>query len=55
MVIYTLQKSQLNKANNSDTKVAFLDFHLSISNAIVSTEIYDNGDNFNFEIVNFPF
>ena len=29
--------------------------HLSISNAIVSTEIYDERDNFDFEIVNFPF
>ena len=28
---------QLNKANTSDTKAAFLDLHLSISNDIVST------------------
>ena len=32
---------QLNKANASDTKAAFLDLHLSISNDIVSTKIYD--------------
>ena len=31
---------QLNKANTSDTEVAFLDLHLSISNDIVSTKIY---------------
>ena len=48
--IYPLEL-QLNKANNSDTKAAFLDLHLSISNDIVSTKIYD----FDFEIVNFPF
>ena len=30
---------QLNKANDSDTKAAFLDFQLSISNDIVSTKI----------------
>ena len=30
---------QLNKANTSDTKAAFLDLHLSISNDIVSTKI----------------
>ena len=30
---------QLNKANTSDTKFAFLDLHLSISNNIVSTKI----------------
>ena len=46
---------QLNKANASDTEAAFLDLHLSISNGIVSTKIYDKRDDFDFEIVNFPF
>ena len=46
---------QLNKANTSDTKAAFLDLHLSISNDIVSTSIHDKHDDFDFEIVNFPF
>ena len=46
---------QLNKANTSDTEAAFLDLHLSISNDIVSTKIYDKHDDFDFEIVNFPF
>ena len=46
---------QLNKANTSDTKATFLYLHLSISNAIVSTKIYDKRDDFDFEIVNFPF
>ena len=46
---------QLNKANASDTEAAFLDLHLSISNGIVSTKIYDRRDDFDFEIVNFPF
>ena len=32
---------QLNRANTSDTEFAFLDLHLSISNDIVSTKIYD--------------
>ena len=45
--IYPLEL-QLNKA-------AFLDLHLSISNDIVSTKIYDKRDDFDFEIVNFPF
>ena len=45
---------QLNKANSSDT-VPFLDLDLSISNGIVSSKIYDKRDDFNFEIVNFPF
>ena len=46
---------QLNKANTSDTEAAFLDLHLSISNDIVSTKNYDERDDFDFEIVNFPF
>ena len=46
---------QLNKANTSDTEAAFLDLHLSISNDIVSTKIYDKHADFDFEIVNFPF
>ena len=46
---------QLNKTNNSDTEAAFLDLHLSISNDIVSTKIYDKREYFDFEIVNFPF
>ena len=51
LVKYTL----LNKAITSDTEAAFLDLHLSISNDIVSTKIYDKRDDFDFEIVNFPF
>ena len=46
---------QLNKANTSDTEATFLDLHLSISNDIVSTKIYDKRDDFDFEIVNFLF
>ena len=46
---------QLNKANTSDTEAAFLELHLSISNEIVSTNIYDKRDDLDFEIVNFPF
>ena len=35
---------QLNKANTSDTEAAFLDLHLSISNDIEFTKIYDKRD-----------
>ena len=52
--IYPLEL-QLNKANTSDAEAAFLDLHLSISNDIVSTKIYDKLEDFDFEIVNFPF
>ena len=46
---------QLNKANTSETEAAFLDLHLSISNEIVSTKIYDQHDGFDFKIVNLSF
>ena len=46
---------QFNKANASDTEVPFLDLHLSISNGFVSSKIYDKRDDFDFDIVNFPF
>ena len=46
---------QLNRANSSDTEAPFLDLNLSITNGIASSKIYDKQDDFNFEIVNFPF
>ena len=46
---------KLNRANSSDTEAPFLDLNLYISNATVSTKIYDKRDNFAFGIVNFPF
>ena len=52
--IYT-SELQLNKVNTSDTEAALSDLHLSISNDIVSTKIYDKRNDFDFEIVNFPF
>ena len=46
---------QLNKANTSEIEAPFLDLHLSISNGFVSSKIYDKRDNFDFDIVFFPF
>ena len=46
---------QLNKANTSDTEAPFLDLHLSISIGFVSSKIYDKREDFDFDIVNFPF
>ena len=46
---------QLNKANTRDTEAPFLDLHLSIANRFVSSKIYDKNDDFDFDIVNFPF
>ena len=46
---------QLNKANSSDTEAPVLDLNLCIANGTVSTKIYDKRDDFDFDIVNFPF
>ena len=45
----------MNKANSPDTDVPFKDLHLSISNGFVSSKIYDERDDFDFDIANFPF
>ena len=39
----------------SDTEAPFFDLHLSFSNGFVSSKIYDKRDDFDFDIVNFPF
>ena len=46
---------QLNKANASDTEAPFLDLHLSISNGFVSSKKFDKRDDFDFDIVIYPF
>ena len=46
---------ELNKVNKTDTEAQFLDLHLSVANGFVSSKIYDKRDDFDFDIVNFPF
>ena len=46
---------QLNMANVSNAEASMLDSHLSISDGFVKTKIYDIRDDFDFDIVNFPF
>ena len=46
---------QLNRANSSDTEAPFLDLNLCLSNGTVSTKIYAKRDDFDFDIVSFPF
>ena len=43
------------KRYSSGTEAPFLVLNLSITNGIVSSKIYDKQDDFNFEIVHFPF
>ena len=45
----------LNMANPSGTEPPFSGLNLSATNGIVSSKIYDKRDDFNFEIVHFPF
>ena len=39
----------------TDTKAPFWGLNLSISNSTVSTKIYDKRDDFDFDIIDFPF
>ena len=39
----------------SDTEASFLDLHYLLLNGIVKTKIYGKRDDFDFDIVNFPF
>ena len=45
---------QLNKVNTSDTEAPFW-IHISITNGFVSSKIYYKRDDFDFDILNFPF
>ena len=45
----------LNLSCLSNTDAAYLDLHLTINNNMIKTSLYDKRDDFNFEIVNFPF
>ena len=46
---------QWKKATATDTESPFLDLHLSIANGFVSSKLYDKRDDFDLDIVNFPF
>ena len=54
MFVLTIYPSEL-QPNKSNTEAAFVDLHLSISNDIVSTKIYDKRGDVDYEIVNFSF
>ena len=47
--------SFLSDVKETYSEAPFLDLHLSISNGFVSSKIYDKRDDFDFDIVNFPF
>ena len=43
------------KANSSETEAPFLELHLSILDGFISCKIYGKRDDFDFEIVKFPY
>ena len=45
----------LNKSNVFSTDVSFLDLHLTLNKNVLKTSLYDKRDDFNFDIVNFPY
>ena len=46
---------KLNRAYTLDTEARFWDLHLPISIGFVSSKIYDKRDDFDFDILKFPF
>ena len=46
---------KLKKTKESSTTLSYLDIRIGIVNGKYSTEVYDKRDDFNFNIVNFPF
>ena len=51
----TMQKQEATLVTRIGIHTGFLDLHLSISDGFVKTKIYDKRDDFDFDIVNFPF
>ena len=45
----------LKRTTESDTKLSYLDVSISICRGKFVTEVYDKRDNFNFNIVKYPF
>ena len=48
-------RTSVSKAYVSDYEASFLDLRLSVSTGFVKTNIYDKLDDFDFDIVTFPF
>ena len=46
---------QLNKANFFDTEASLFELNFSITNGKVSSSMYDELNDFNFEMISFPF
>ena len=49
------QQGERHLKETSDTEASFFYLHLTVSDGFVKSKIDDKRDNFNFNIVNFPF
>ena len=54
-MVNRIYPSELQLISISDTEASFSDLHLFISDGFVKTKIFDKQDDFDFDIVNFPF
>ena len=45
----------LKKTTESNSRISYLDISISICNNKYVTEVYDKRENFNFNIVNYPY
>ena len=54
-VIADPSELQLKKTTECGTQLSYLDILITIENGKYSTAVYDKRDNFNFNIVNFPY
>ena len=50
-----MTKVMKKKSNVSYTEASYLDFYFSLSDVFFKTKINDKRDDFDFDIVNFPF
>ena len=51
----TVRYIALKRTSESDTKLSYLDISISICSSKYVTKVYDKKDDFNFNIVNFPY
>ena len=52
---FSLKLRSISKPCHVVTEVPFLDLHLTASGGLGSSKMYDKRDDFDFDIVNFPF
>ena len=54
-LLISISEVQFNQEKSSEIQAPFLDLHLTISDGFVSSKMYDERDDFDFDIVIFSF